>query len=48
MMLTKLIFYLRPKLLLRMNGSMGLMRDVNGSNVNVVMNGYEYVLMLVE
>ena len=31
-----------------MNGSMGLMRDVNGSNVKVVMNECKYVLMLVE
>jgi hypothetical protein len=31
-----------------MNGSMELMRDVNGSAVNVVMKECEYVLMLVE
>ena len=47
MMLTKLIFYLRPKLLLMMNGSMGLMRDENGSDVNGVMKECEYGMMIV-
>ena len=47
MMLTKLMFYLRLKLLLMMNGSMELMRDVNGSDVNVAMKECEYGMMLV-
>jgi hypothetical protein len=47
MMLTKLMFYLSPKLLLMVNESMELMRDENGSDVNGVMNECEYGMMIV-